>query len=291
MQSSKKPIKQFEIADDSNVFHPANAFIHQNAVVLSSKHVKNPTQARYNWNCAPIAELYNSSHIPVLPFRTNPSKLLVSHMGNPKKINTIHSINGFTFLPNSNTQLYQSSIEQMSLKVHDAAPLNVNTPTVLTVENPDQSRSLTPHTDLANALQSFQINTQILEVQNLAILEFHNHFGQNNLEDWAEDYRNAILTLRNNGIVCPVLLQLPQGYILDNAWIAAVKALLEIDHNLMVKIQNQTQVGFEKLHTAIAAFKAAEIPVMLELSFPDPEAVRIAGSYYVAYFRKSGDSK
>ncbi|HPN85110.1 MAG TPA: sialate O-acetylesterase, partial [Victivallales bacterium] len=60
------------IAGEDRIFHPANAVIEGNTILLSSDKVKNPVAARYAWADNPEkANLYNKEGLPASPFRTD----------------------------------------------------------------------------------------------------------------------------------------------------------------------------------------------------------------------------
>lgn len=65
------PPKAFEIAGADRVFHPANAVIQRNTVLVSSPAVKEPVALRYAWFNAPEANLFNGAGLPAAPFRTD----------------------------------------------------------------------------------------------------------------------------------------------------------------------------------------------------------------------------
>lgn len=65
------PPKAFEIAGSDRVFHPANASIQRNTVLVSSPNVKEPVALRYAWTNAPDANLFNGAGLPAAPFRTD----------------------------------------------------------------------------------------------------------------------------------------------------------------------------------------------------------------------------
>jgi sialate O-acetylesterase len=57
-------------------FHPAEARIEGDAVLVWSKMVKDPDAVRYAWANCPTANLYNQAGLPAAPFRTDNWKLL-----------------------------------------------------------------------------------------------------------------------------------------------------------------------------------------------------------------------
>ena len=75
---AKEP-SQFQVAGADRVFKPASVRISGSRIILSSVDVPVPVAARYAWNEAAQAEIFNSSGLPLLPFRTD-SWPLVLHM-------------------------------------------------------------------------------------------------------------------------------------------------------------------------------------------------------------------
>lgn len=68
-----KPLTLFEIADDSRVFHPADAYVDEwnDVVVVSSKHVKEPKAVRYAFRNYVEPEIFSLSGLPASSFRTD----------------------------------------------------------------------------------------------------------------------------------------------------------------------------------------------------------------------------
>jgi sialate O-acetylesterase len=60
----------FEAAGADRVFHPADARIEGNAIVLTSPNVASPQHARYAWTDDPAATLFNGEGLPASPFTT-----------------------------------------------------------------------------------------------------------------------------------------------------------------------------------------------------------------------------
>jgi sialate O-acetylesterase len=58
----------FEIAGVDGEFHPAEAQIDGDTLVLTSAAVALPTQARYGWINSPECHLYNRAGFPASPF-------------------------------------------------------------------------------------------------------------------------------------------------------------------------------------------------------------------------------
>lgn len=59
----------FELAGADGVFHPATARIDGDSVVVRAAAVAAPTQVRYAWAAAPVADLRNGAGLPAAPFR------------------------------------------------------------------------------------------------------------------------------------------------------------------------------------------------------------------------------
>lgn len=64
-------LKGFEIAGADGEWHPAQAEIEGDKVVVSSVEVKKPAAARYAWTSNPDCNLYNGQGLPATPFRTS----------------------------------------------------------------------------------------------------------------------------------------------------------------------------------------------------------------------------
>ena len=63
-------LRGFEIASADGAWKPAHAVIAGNKVIVSSREVADPTQARYAWTNFPDCNLYNGAGLPATPFRT-----------------------------------------------------------------------------------------------------------------------------------------------------------------------------------------------------------------------------
>lgn len=61
----------FYIAGPDHVFHKAEATISGSAVIVSSPEVDFPVSVRYAWANNPVCNLYNTSGLPAVPFRTD----------------------------------------------------------------------------------------------------------------------------------------------------------------------------------------------------------------------------
>jgi sialate O-acetylesterase len=59
----------FELANAKGEWHPANASIDGESVLVTSAKVKAPTAVRYAWSNNPVCNLYNGAGLPASPFR------------------------------------------------------------------------------------------------------------------------------------------------------------------------------------------------------------------------------
>ena len=64
-------IRGFAVAGDDGVFYWAKARIQANMVVLTCNQVSAIRSVRYAWSDNPVANLYNSAALPMVPFRTD----------------------------------------------------------------------------------------------------------------------------------------------------------------------------------------------------------------------------
>ncbi len=64
-------LRGFAVAGEDRHFVWADAWVDGNGVVLTSPQVPQPVAARYNWANNPDGNLYNSSDLPAVPFRTD----------------------------------------------------------------------------------------------------------------------------------------------------------------------------------------------------------------------------
>ena len=73
LTSYGKPLHLFEIADESKVFHLAEAYVDEerDVVVVSSKYVRKPKAVRYAFKNYVEPELFSLSGLPVSSFRTD----------------------------------------------------------------------------------------------------------------------------------------------------------------------------------------------------------------------------
>jgi sialate O-acetylesterase len=63
-----KTSKLFEVAGSDGVYHPAIAKIKNNAVIIYSNKVEKPTQVRFAWHNAALADVFNSVNLPASSF-------------------------------------------------------------------------------------------------------------------------------------------------------------------------------------------------------------------------------
>lgn len=61
----------FELAGEDKVFHPAEAVVDGQTLLVSSPQVSKPVDVRYAWHNYPPVPLYNGASLPAPPFRTD----------------------------------------------------------------------------------------------------------------------------------------------------------------------------------------------------------------------------
>ncbi|WP_091061010.1 sialate O-acetylesterase [Opitutus sp. GAS368] len=66
-----EPLAGFAVAGANRIFHPANACIEGDTVIVSSPDVPEPVAVRYAWANSPAAGLFNFAGLPATPFRTD----------------------------------------------------------------------------------------------------------------------------------------------------------------------------------------------------------------------------
>lgn len=66
-----KPVQSLQLAGPDRVFHPAEAKIVGNTLLVTSRAVREPVAVRYAWSNAPEANLYNGAGLPAAPFRSD----------------------------------------------------------------------------------------------------------------------------------------------------------------------------------------------------------------------------
>jgi sialate O-acetylesterase len=65
------PLTGFTMAGEDRKFHPANALIVDDTVVVTSDLVPKPVAVRYGWSAYPVVNLWNKEDLPASPFRTD----------------------------------------------------------------------------------------------------------------------------------------------------------------------------------------------------------------------------
>jgi sialate O-acetylesterase len=71
LTAAARPLQSFELAGADRKFHPAEAAIDRDTVVVRSSEVPAPVAVRYAWRNAPDANLYNGAGLPAAPFRSD----------------------------------------------------------------------------------------------------------------------------------------------------------------------------------------------------------------------------
>jgi sialate O-acetylesterase len=66
-----KPVQSLQVAGADRVFHPAEARIDRDTLLVFSRAVREPVAVRYAWSNAPEANLYNGVGLPATPFRSD----------------------------------------------------------------------------------------------------------------------------------------------------------------------------------------------------------------------------
>ena len=66
-----KTAKELFIAGEDGVFHPANARIESNRLIVSSPMVKRPVAVRYQFSNAGIGNIMGKDGLPLAPFRSD----------------------------------------------------------------------------------------------------------------------------------------------------------------------------------------------------------------------------
>ena len=64
-------LTEFTIAGEDKVFHPADAKIYGNTVIVSSEKVDKPIAVRFAWRNSAQPNLFNKEGLPASPFRTD----------------------------------------------------------------------------------------------------------------------------------------------------------------------------------------------------------------------------
>lgn len=65
------PLRGFRVAGKDRKWHPAEAAIRDDTVVVASDKVASPVAVRYAWDADPACTLYNREGLPASPFRTD----------------------------------------------------------------------------------------------------------------------------------------------------------------------------------------------------------------------------
>lgn len=68
---ANRPLTCFTIAGEDKVFHPAQATIERNTVLVSSPQVKKPIAVRFAYENSDVPNLFNRQGLPAAPFRTD----------------------------------------------------------------------------------------------------------------------------------------------------------------------------------------------------------------------------
>ncbi len=68
VNKGNSPIAGFAVSDSTGKWFWANAVIDGQTIVVSSKEVLHPVRVQYAWQSNPMATLYNSSGLPMIPF-------------------------------------------------------------------------------------------------------------------------------------------------------------------------------------------------------------------------------
>jgi sialate O-acetylesterase len=72
IEAVDEPLANFAIAGEDRVFHPAEAVLDGETIVVTSDAVKRPVAVRYAWSDSPFGcNLYNAAGFPAGPFRTD----------------------------------------------------------------------------------------------------------------------------------------------------------------------------------------------------------------------------
>jgi sialate O-acetylesterase len=71
LEAKGENLQGFTLAGEDNVFHPAEAEIKGDKVVVRSDKVAKPVAVRYGWSNNPTVNLWNKDGLPASPFRTD----------------------------------------------------------------------------------------------------------------------------------------------------------------------------------------------------------------------------
>ncbi|MBN2210050.1 MAG: hypothetical protein JW709_01525 [Sedimentisphaerales bacterium] len=64
-------LKEFTLAGEDRIFHPAQAAIDGDTIIVSSNKVNHPVAVRFAWRNAPEPNLFNREGLPASPFRSD----------------------------------------------------------------------------------------------------------------------------------------------------------------------------------------------------------------------------
>lgn len=65
-----KAVREFTIAGEDGIYHPADVKLHKRTIAISSPKVKSPKSVKYAWRNGAEPNLVNSAGLPVLPFKS-----------------------------------------------------------------------------------------------------------------------------------------------------------------------------------------------------------------------------
>lgn len=74
LKSDGKPLNSFAVADAAGNWRWVNASISGSDVVIDLQGIDTPTRVQYAWQANPEANLYNSDHLPAIPFNVTVNK-------------------------------------------------------------------------------------------------------------------------------------------------------------------------------------------------------------------------
>lgn len=82
-KSPQSELESFSLSGDDGRWHPANARIDGETVIVSSPEVPTPKAVRYAWANNPVVNLYNRAGLPAEPFRTDSQPLVTKDVKFP----------------------------------------------------------------------------------------------------------------------------------------------------------------------------------------------------------------
>jgi sialate O-acetylesterase len=71
LTSRGEPVRHATIAGADRAFHPADARVEGESLVVSSPAVKDPVAVRFGWGAADMTNLWNAAGLPASSFRTD----------------------------------------------------------------------------------------------------------------------------------------------------------------------------------------------------------------------------